>query len=204
VELVQSFSNCIEALPYITSEEPDLIFLDIEMEHITGIQLLQQVDIKPYVVIISAYEQYALKGYELNVSDYILKPYSFDRLLKAVEKVRGLMENRVLGEQDKQTDFIFIKSDTRIIKIYIADISHIEGMRDYLCIHTTKGKILTLLNFPQLLEMLPETTFVRVHKSFAVHLKHIDAVEKHRIYIGENRIPVSLTYRDHFYKSLEL
>lgn len=203
VELVESFTNCIEALPAITALKPDILFLDIEMEHITGIQMLEKVAIKPRVIIISAYEKYAIKGYELNVSDYILKPYSFDRLLKAVEKVRQQLLAQQSEKETVQTDYIFIKTDTRIVKILKTDIKYIEGMRDYLCIHTIDGRILTLLTFPQLLELLPTRAFVRVHKSYAVHLKHIDAVEKHRIHMGDTRIPVSLTYRDEFYAKLE-
>lgn len=204
VDIISDFSNCIDALPVITEKKPDIIFLDIEMEHITGIQLLEKIPVLSQVVIISAYEKYALKGFELNVSDYILKPYSFDRLLKAVEKVRNILIKDAENEVLPQRDYIFIKTDTRILKTNLSDITYVEGMGDYLCVHTTTGKILTLITFSQLQEMLPGSRFQRVHKSFMVNLEHITSVENHRILIGDTRIPVSLTYRTDFYKSLQM
>lgn len=203
VELKETFSNCIDAVPYLSSESPDFILLDIQMDHMTGIQLLEKVDVKPYVIIVSAFEQYALKGYELNVCDYILKPYGLDRLIQAIEKVRKLKEPVVNTEGKKEKEFIFVKADYRIVKVNIGDIQFVEGMRDYLCIHTETGKILASHTFKELQAMLPANTFIRVHKSFIVNVIFINSIEKHRIYIKENIIPISQTYKDSFYRSIQ-
>jgi len=203
VQVVASFSNCLEALPAIGAENPDLLFLDIEMEHITGIQLLEQVPLKPWVVIVSAYEKYALKGYELNVADYILKPYTFDRLLKTVEKIRSRMETEREPRAQIPSDFLFVKTDGRYVKIPWDEILYVEGMRDYLCLHTKAGKTLATLTFSRLLEIVPAPSFVRVHKSFVVNLKHVDLVEKHMIWLGKVSIPIGQSFREAFYRLLE-
>ena len=203
IELVESFSNCVQAIPVLTSSEIDMVFLDIQMDQMTGIDLLEKVAVKPYVVIISAFEQYALKGYELNVSDYILKPFGIDRLIKAIEKVRHLKASGRPAIRNS-ADYIFIKSDYRIVKLNRDSIHFIEGMRDYLCFHTTKGKILSSITFTQLESLLPDSSFVRVHKSFTINLSSIETIEKHRIFIGKHIIPVSKTYRDSFYNKLKI
>ena len=199
---VCSFSNCIDALLQINQLKPDILFLDIEMEKITGIQLLETVPIKPYVVIISAYDRYALKGYELNVFDYILKPYSLNRLLKTVEKVRTTMQEKELVQTSANKEYVFVKTDYRILKIVIKEIYYIEGMRDYLCLHTKQGKTLTQLNFSELLNLLPKNEFIRIHKSYAVNITHINTIEKHRVYINNQILTISETYRHDFYEKI--
>lgn len=203
VELVGEFGSCLEALPAIRAEQPELLFLDIQMELLTGIQFLEQVPLKPHVVIVSAYDQYALKGYELNVADYILKPYSFDRLLKAVEKVRSLMVKGQASLFSGANEFLFVKSDSRYIKIPFNDISYVEGMRDYLCIHAGGTKVLSTMTFSQLLRSVPASRFVRVHKTYVVNLGHVDQVEKNEVWIGAQAIPIGPSYREDLYRRLE-
>ncbi|MBI9060881.1 MAG: response regulator transcription factor [Marinilabiliaceae bacterium] len=202
VELKETFSNCIDAIPYLTAQSPDILFLDIQMDHMTGIQLLEKVKVKPHVIIISAFEQYALKGYELNLTDYILKPYGIHRLIQAIEKIKQIKEATDL-ESKAVKDYIFIKTDYRILKMNLQDILYIEGMRDYLCLHTKSEKILTHITFRELHEMLPADQFIRVHKSYMVHLAFIETIEKHRIYIQNAIIPISHTYREAFYKAIK-
>ena len=199
ITCVGSYSSCVEALPQINQRNPDILFLDIEMEKITGIQLLETVPLKPYVVIISAYDRYALKGYELNVFDYILKPYSLSRLLKTTEKIQAAIREKETAQATIHKEYIFVKTDYRIMKIVIKEIYYIEGMRDYLCLHTQQGKILTHMIFSELLALLPDNEFIRIHKSFAVNIAHINTVEKHRLYINKQILPISETYRPDFY-----
>ncbi len=204
IKLIETFSNCIDAVPTITGSGIDIVFLDIQMDHMTGIDLLEKLEVKPHVVIISAFEQYALKGYELNVSDYILKPYGIDRLIKAIEKIKNLKIANNHSPAISGEGYIFVKSDYRIIKLNLKNIMFVEGMRDYLCFHTSKGKVLSSITFVQLQELLPETSFIRVHKSFTVNLNSIDSIEKHRIYIDKHIIPISKSYRNRFYNKLRV
>lgn len=203
IDVIGSFHSCLDALPIIRSEKPDLIFLDIEMELLNGIQFLEQIPLKPYIVIVSAYDQYALKGYEHDVADYLLKPYSFERLLKAVEKIRTWLQTEPLNDTPTPSDFLFIKTDARHIKIPYDEIRYVEGMRDYLCIHSDNKQTLASMTFAQLLRHLPAQSFVRVHKSYVVNLKHVDVVEKHEVWIGNMAIPIGQSYREAFYDILE-
>lgn len=203
VQVVGSFTNCLDAISAVRLENPDILFLDIEMEHLTGIEFLERIPIKSNVVIISAYEQYALKGYELEVADYLLKPYSFDRLVKAVEKIRAKVSSKAPEAPQEFGEFLFVKVDSRYIKIPYREIKYIEGMRDYLSIHCKEKQTLASLTFSQLLKNLPPDSFLRVHKSYVVNLQHVDLVEKHEIWIGSHAIPISQSYREEFYKHLE-
>lgn len=198
LELRASFASCVEAIPFLTTQVPDILFLDIQMDHMTGIQLLENVKLESHVIITSAFESYALKGYELNVCDYMLKPFGIDRFIQGVEKVRQLMVKSAKEMPEK--DYIFIKADYKIVKVDLKTIVYVEGMGDYLCMYTSQGKVMTSLNFSELAAKLPPDGFMRVHKSYLVNLSFIKAIEKHRIYIKDEIIPLSQTYRDDFYR----
>lgn len=191
LNLVASFDNAIDALTYLKSNTVDLIFLDIEMEELTGIELLENATITAQVIITTAYDQYALKGYELNVVDYLLKPFSFERFLKAVDKVP-------IKSTTKRA-FVFIKTAHRLEKIMVNDILHIEGMGEYRRIFTTKKQIMTLQTFTELEELFSPQIICRVHKSHMVALQKIDSIERSRIKIGEKLIPISETYKNKFH-----
>jgi two-component system, LytTR family, response regulator len=200
LSLIRSFDNALDALTWLKENSTDLIFLDIQMETLTGIQLLETTDLKTKIIITSAYDQYAIKGYELNVTDYLLKPYSFERFLKAVEKVMEFYsarheEIRSPGDKNK---YLFIKTEYRYERIDIDDILYIEGMKDYLRIVCTDKKIMTLQSFSAIEESLPSENFCRVHKSYMVALNKIKSVERGVVLIGDQRIPVSATYRKVF------
>ncbi len=192
LDLVASFDNAIEAITYLKSEPVDLIFLDIEMEELTGIEFLESTTISAQVIITTAYDQYALKGYELNVVDYLLKPFSFERFLKAVDKVQ------LHAPSPSVKDFIFIKTANRLEKVMINDIIRIEGMGEYRRIFTTEKQIMTLQTFTELEQSFAPEVVCRVHKSHMVALNKIDAVERNRIKIGSNLIPISETYKNTF------
>jgi two-component system, LytTR family, response regulator len=203
VNLLKTFSNCVDALPYISSNNPDVLFLDIEISSMSGIELLESVTITSHIVIISAYEQYALKGYELDVTDYILKPYNLARLIKSLDKIRNIISEQKQIKKNKSNN-IFIKTDYKIVKINIDDILYIEGMRDYLCLHTKQGKVLTLITFADLLFQISSHKFIRIHKSFVVNVDYIKSIEKNRVYINDKILKIGETYKDNFYKELKI
>jgi two-component system, LytTR family, response regulator len=195
LNLLQSFDNGFEAIGFLKKQQVDLIFLDIKMDELTGIQLLEALDKKPYVIVTTAYSEYALKGYELNVIDYLLKPFGIDRFIQAVEKVASQINKTQIIDRD----FFFVKTEYRIEKIFFRDILYIEGMRDYRCIQTHTRKILTLQTFTELENELPKTKFCRVHKSYIVTLNNIELIERNRIKIKDKLIPISETYKEMFY-----
>jgi two-component system, LytTR family, response regulator len=195
LNLLQSFDNGFEAIGFLKNQHVDLLFLDIKMDELTGIQLLESLERKPYVIITTAYSEYALKGYELNVTDYLLKPFSMERFIQAVEKV--FFQLNKLNNDDRE--FFFVKSDYRIEKIFFRDVLFIVGMRDYRCIQTISRKILTSQTFSDLELELPKSKFCRVHKSYIVTLDKIDLIERNRIKIKDEYIPISETYKDNFY-----
>lgn len=195
LHLVTTFDNGMDALVYLQTNIPDLIFLDINIGELSGIQLLESVN-RSEVIITTAYHQYALKGYELNVRDYLLKPYTFDRFVQAVDKVKQQLEKK----ETTPRSFIFIKTAYRLEKIQLNEILFIEGRRDYRMIHTATKKIMTLQTFRELEADLPETQICRVHKSFMVAIDKIDSIEREGIHIQDQLIPISDTYRKHFYE----
>jgi len=199
IVLKATFDNAIEALAYLSENQTDLLFLDIQMEAMTGLDLLAALPEKPQVILTTAYSEYALKGYEFEVTDYLLKPFSFERFAQAVNKaVKRLQEKQVQPETN--SDFIFVKTDYRLVKIMLSDILYIEGMRDYRCIVTHAGKILTQQTFGSFEEQLSPNQFTRIHKSYMVALSKIESIERHRIKIGAALLPVSESYREQFYR----
>jgi len=195
LDLLQSFDNGFEAIGFLREQHVDLMFLDIKMDELSGIQLLESLENKPYVIVTTAYSEYALKGYELNVTDYLLKPFTIERFIQAVEKVSC----QINSTPDITRDFFFVKSDYRIEKVFYNNILFIEGMRDYRNIQTDNKKILTLQTFSDLEKELPNSLFCRVHKSFIVPLNKIDLIERNRIKIKGKLIPISETYKAKFY-----
>jgi two-component system LytT family response regulator len=195
LNLLQSFDNGFEAIGFLKKQPVDLIFLDIKMDELTGIQLLESLERKPYVIVTTAYNEYALKGYELNVTDYLLKPFSIERFIQAVEKVFFQLNKPA----NDHRAFFFIKSDYKIEKIFFENIFYIEGMRDYRCIQLATKRILTSQTFSDLESDLPASKFCRVHKSYIVTLDKIELIERNRIKIKDTYIPIGETYRDHFY-----
>jgi len=199
--LKATFDNAVDALAYLSSHKTDLLFLDIQMERMTGLDLLCALPDRPQVILTTAYSEYALKGYEFEVTDYLLKPYSFERFAQAVTKAtKRISEKTVL--QLESPGFLFVKTDYRLVKVMLADILFIEGMRDYRCIHTHTGKILTQQTFGSFEEQLPPSQFVRIHKSYLVSLSHIESIEKHRVKIGKELLPVSESFRAVFYRTI--
>lgn len=200
LNLLEGFNNAVDAIGFLKKNSVDLIFLDIRMKKLSGIEFLEALQTKPKVIITSAYDEFALKGYELDVADYLLKPFSFDRFIKSVDKIYNQLDVKV---NNNSTDYIFVKTESRIEKIEIKDILYIQGMKDYLQIHTTDRKIMTLQTFRNILEILPPTDFIRVHNSYIVSISKIETIERNRIRIGKELIPISDSYKETFYGALK-
>lgn len=206
LKLIRTFDNPVEVIGWLKENSVDLIFLDIQMEQLTGIQFLEAATPSSRIILTTAYDQYAIKGFELNVTDYLLKPYSFHRFLQAINKVMEYYshfhetENKPAADNDS---FIFVKTEYRLERIDLKDILYIEGMKDYLRIICTGKKIMTLQSFAKIEECLPVNRFCRVHKSFIVAIDKIKSVERGVIVIADQRIPVSNTYKDNFFSRIK-
>lgn len=211
LELVRTFDNALDSMEFLKTKQIDLIFLDIQMEGLTGIQLMHVLQKKPLVIFTTAYDSYAIEGYELDACDYLLKPFSLARFLKAVEKAYNKLDNitnsypppESQSSAPTQSDYIFIKTENRLERVFFNDILFVEGQGDYLRINTPEKRIMTLQKFSRLLSLLPENRFIRVHKSWLVSIDKIDSISRHRIRIGNTYIPISESYRKDFYSRLD-
>ena len=193
-----SFNNAIDALNYLKTQDIDLIFLDIQMDEFSGIQFLESLKTPPKIIITSAYAQYALQGYEFDVTDYLLKPFGFERFIVATDKVF----NQLVDTKTIKRNYIFIKSGYTMERVIIDDILYIEGMQEYLQIVTGKNKLMTLQTFGNMESLLPINNFLRVHKSFIVAIDKIDKIERNIIKIKDKSIPIGLSYKERFDKLL--
>ncbi len=209
LDLKATFKKGIDAMIYIKENKTDLVFLDVHLEDISGIQILRTLKQKPFVILTTAYDQYALEGYELDVNDYLLKPISFERFVKAVEKIQDLGSlNRPPSEPIAvpalPPEYIFVKADYKMQKIILKDILFIEGYRDYMKFHLYQKKpVVSLLSFRKIESILPHQEFVRIHKSFLVSVDKIDTIGKNAVKIGEHTIPVGEAFKESFFKYLE-
>lgn len=199
LRLLEVFEDGVKALSFLQTHAVDLIFLDINLGDFSGIQLLESIRLDAQVVISTAYHEYALKGFELSVTDYLLKPYTFERWLQAIDKAKN---NHIKGQTVPAPNFLFIKTEFRLEKLRLNELLYIEGMGDYRRIYTAGKQILTLETFGELEQRIPSNIACRVHKSYMVALDKIDSVERDLIRIGKIEIPVSETYRSRFMQLL--
>lgn len=199
LDLVATFDNALDGLAFLKVNKVDVLFLDINMDELSGVELLESSKIESEVIITTAYQEYALKSYELNVTDYLLKPFTFNRFLQAVNKAQ---ENLVNKSANKSPEFIFVKTENRLEKINLQDILYIEGMRDYRRIHTADKRIMTLQNFKEFEQIIPPHIVCRVHKSYMVSLSKIESIERNRIRILNQMIPISETYKASFFQQI--
>ena len=194
LELVGVCEDAIQLNNILKTQSVDLLLLDIEMPYMSGIELLSSLVNPPKVIITSAYEQYAIKGYDLEVVDYLLKPISFERFLKAVNKVYDLIYSQQVTSQ--ASDYFFVKANQKLEKIFFKDILYIEGVENYVSIHTQAGKIITHSTLRLILENLPANLFIQTHKSFIVNVEKVSTVEGNMLGIEKFKIPVSRTYKE--------
>lgn len=204
LELKGAFSDPFEASDFLQKNKIDLVFLDIQMPDITGIQWLKSIENPPIVIFTTAYSQYALEGFNLDVLDYLLKPFDFERFLKAVTKANDYFT--LLQKPDNELvadNFIFVKADYQNVKINFDDILHIESMDDYCRIFLTSGKpVLTLMTLKKLVELLPSSQFMRVHRSYIIALNKIEKIVRQDILIGKKSIPIGKSFSNDFEKYL--
>jgi len=204
LELVQACKRASEAIAVLQEQAIDLVFLDIQMPELTGLQLLQSLAQKPQIIFTTAYQEYALQGYEYNITDYLLKPYGFDRFVQAVNKATAQLRLQQLANkassQDEakahQRDYLLVRADHKMYKIYYADILYIQGMREYVLFFTSKGKIMALQSMKNLESILPPEQFIRIHKSYIVASSHISVFEGNRVQVGEEKLPVGNHYKE--------
>lgn len=193
LEIKALCSDAVEANNAINSHQPDLMFLDIQMPRLTGIEFLKSLKNPPMVIFTTAYPNYALQGFELDVVDYLVKPYPFDRFLKAVNKARELflLKNKPPHSNPATYDYFFVKTDNRMEKVVVDDIVYVEAMENYMMIKTTRQKIMTLMTMKNIEVTLPDQHFMRVHKSYLVNIRFIQSVEGNQINTGSEKIPLS-------------
>lgn len=211
LNLIEACSSPIAALEVLRNNSIDVLFLDVQMPELTGISLLKVLQKRPLVVLTTAYSEYALQGYELDVVDYLLKPITFERFLRAVAKVTQRLESAKSNTAavDKSSPppeqpFVFIKDGTKLVKIVFDDILYVEGLKDYVTIHLSNNqKVVSLQRLKALEEQLPADKFIRVHNSFIVALKSIDVVHKNNIQIRNAQIPIGETYKKSFQEFIE-
>lgn len=209
--LEKMFDNAIDAMEFLRNEKVDLMFLDIQMEELTGIQMLNILKPKPEVIFTTAYDQFALQGYELDVTDYLLKPISFERFVKAVDKVHEKLCKLHAGKAqpvevsifNPKTDYFFVKSGFKLHKVTFDEILYVEGQGDYLKIVTPRIRIMTLQTFKGVEDILPVSNFLRVHKSYIVAIDKIESIEGNMIRIADAHIPIGESYKKQFQMVLD-
>jgi len=208
LQLKKSFTSAVAA-SQISFKKSDILFLDINMPDLDGLTYMSLLDNKPIVILTTAYDEYAIKAFEMAVSDYLMKPISFERFYKGVLRINNSLQEEKAQKSPQEdlenlrdNSYIFLKVGNREQKILVEDIYFAEGMRDYLRIHTRTGKFMSLINFQKLFELLPKNKFVRIHKSYMVALNKIDHVERRRVQIANQLLPISEKYKEEFFKVL--
>lgn len=200
LQLVAKCNNAMEAMKVLQQQPADLIFLDIQMPGLTGLQFIQSMTEKPMIILITAYEKYALEGFNLDVTDYLVKPVSLDRFVKACNKAKELYElkNRTNKEAVSNPDYFFVNVDYSLLKINFNDIKYIEGLKDYIKIHlkSTPRAVITRMAMKAIEEELPVSKFLRIHKSYIVSLEHITAIRKNSVFVDELELPVGENFRE--------
>ncbi|HVG13782.1 MAG TPA: LytTR family DNA-binding domain-containing protein [Chitinophagaceae bacterium] len=204
LQCLGSFSNALAANDFLRKEKVDLMFLDINMPELNGLHFLKSLREAPLVVFTTAYPQYALESYELDAIDYLVKPIRIERFLKAVNKAENqwlLLQGAGTNEVERiEDDFVYIRADKKFYKVYFKDILYIEGLKDYVVIHTTTNKIVAAMNVKTIAAQLPAAVFARVSKSYVVNTLHISSFDNELIYIQATEIPLGQNFREDFIK----
>lgn len=203
LEILGKFSTAMAALEFLSQQEVDIIFLDIEMPGVTGLEFAQQVSEKSLIIFTTAYSQYAVKSYELDAIDYLLKPMDKIRVEKAINKAiayKKLLTGNVIADviDSTEKDFLFIKADRKFYKVKFDKILFIEGLKDYVVIYLQNQKLFTAMNLKTIHLRLPHDTFLRVSKSYVVNKDRIDSFDNHTLFLGQSEIPLGDVYRKEF------
>lgn len=200
LEYTNGFTNPLRALQFLQDNNVDLVFLDINMPELTGLQLLNSLNNPPSIIFTTAYSEFAAESYDYNTVDYLLKPIKYDRFLKAVSKIA---QPRSLIDTEETPETVYIKSGTQINQITVKSIKYIEGAGNYMTFYIDTRKIMSLMSMKEVLDLLTSRNFARIHKSYIVSLDHIDIIEKHQVIISGDKIPIGVTYREEFLKRFE-
>lgn len=207
LQLVAACANPLDAFAVLQQQPVDLLFLDIQMPELTGIALLRTLTQKPAVVFTTAYAEYALEGYALDVTDYLLKPFSFERFVQAVNKAIGRLRSKVApdpptSDQGAQPgkDYLLVKADHKVHRLKFDEIQYIQSMREYVAFHTLAGRVISLNSLKSLEEQLPPERFIRIHKSYIVAIDKIDTLDGNTVQVGKEKLPVGASYREELIK----
>ncbi|MFA9190866.1 LytTR family DNA-binding domain-containing protein [Flavobacterium sp. FZUC8N2.13] len=213
LELINTFNNAIDAIAVINNSNVDLIFLDIEMPHFTGIDFLNAIDKKPLIIFTTAYSDYAVEGFNLGAVDYLVKPIPFHRFLKSVMRAQQLFQSQnttsaitpKIVAPEMEPDFMFVRSEYENVKINFSDILFIEGLKDYVKIYTSDNKFtLTLISLIKLENTLSSKGFSRIHRSYIINIKYVKSIQKNKVLIADKRIPISESYKNAFFERINL
>jgi two-component system LytT family response regulator len=212
LELVTTFTNAIDAISIINQSQIDLIFLDIEMPHFSGIDFINAIEKKPLIIFTTAYSDYAVEGFNLGAVDYLVKPIPFNRFLKSVLRAQQIfipkslpIANSTVNTPEIEHDFMFVRAEYENVKLNFADILFIEGLKDYVKIYTTDNKYtLTLISLIKLENLLSSKGFARVHRSYIINIKHVKSIQKNKILIADKRIPISESYKTSFFEKINI
>jgi len=213
LELVSTFNNAIDAVSFINQNNVDLIFLDIEMPHFSGIDFLNTIEKKPLVIFTTAYSDYAVEGFNLGAVDYLVKPIPFHRFLKSVVRAQQVINPgttvQAISEKtsapELEQDFMFVRAEYENVKMNFTDILFIEGLKDYVKIYTTDNKFtLTLISLIKLENLLSSKGFSRIHRSYIINIKHVKSIQKNKVLISDKRIPISESYKNAFFERINL
>ena len=196
LELQGKFESAMKAEDFLRGNKPDIIFLDIEMPKVSGLQMLKRFNVESMVILTTAFPQYALDGYEFDIIDYLLKPFAFSRFLKAVQKAKDYMAMKTQSDTQSAPSYIFIRSDKRIEKVELAEILYAEVLGNYVTIVTGRKKIIAYLTMKSLESQLPGGDFIKIHQSFLVNRSHIESLEGNELKVGTRLLPISRNYRE--------
>ncbi len=203
--VIGSFSNVLYAEKFLSENEVDLVFLDIQMPKMTGLQFIEKIPKSSMVIFTTAYPQYALESYELDAIDYLLKPFNNERLQKAIHKARhysDLLSTNKENSLEKSTlEFLIIRSEKKFFKVNFADIKYIEGLKDYVIIHTKSQKIIAAMNLKTIHQKIPLPSFIRVSKSYVINSEHIISFDSYSINFDDKEVPIGEVYKENFMKT---
>ena len=203
LEFITEFKNPLEAMSILREQDINLIFLDIQMPGLSGLEFIKTLNHQPSIILTTAYSQYALEGYELDVLDYLLKPISFERFLKAVNKIQGSVSPKIpVTTSPNDQEYLFVKSDGQKHRISFNEIQFIEGLKEYVRFHLISDTVITLESLKKLEETLPPGQFMRIHKSFIVNTKLVKSISGSHVIIGSQKIPVGQSYKEKVMKEL--
>lgn len=205
--LIGTFNSAIKAFEMVKAEEIDLIFLDIRMPVLNGLDFLKSLKNPPAVVLTTAYREYALEGYDLDIVDYLLKPIPFDRFLKAVDRYIARQESNsptfVVNPSMEKEEFVYFNVNKTHHKVYFKDILYLESLKDYVRVHMDEGNLVVKGNLGTILKLMPQEQFIRTHRSFAVPFGRLTAFNQSHVHIGETKIPIGVSYREEVSKKLQ-